>query len=148
NGYTVRGDEGGTWTYFTRIDIMNQSAPGDTIQRYLEANMESPNSGGRMFCAYELFGKDDRQRTQYIYLWAACMEYCVKDGALMLGASVSLPVVLSAEGTPRGLMIKSHRKPVDGESYGASIRKMFPVKYHEAIFSGGQEYNRRAKGLQ
>lgn len=147
SGYTVRGDEGGTWTYYKKVDILNQPSQTDSIQRYLEASLESPNSGGKMFCAYELYGTDTMQNTRYIYLWATCMEYYVKDGALRQGVGVSLPVALIAEETPRGVAIKGYEKPVDGEGYSASIKKIFPSKYHSAIFAGTQEYNRRAEDL-
>jgi hypothetical protein len=147
-GYTIRGDEGGTWTYYSKIDIVDKPSPADTIQRYLEASIESPNSGGKMFCAYELLGKDTSQRTQYIYVWATCMEYSVKNGKLEQGVGISLPVSLMAEDSPGGLIMKGHRKPVDGEGYGASIRKIFPQQYHNAIFAQGQQYNRRAESLQ
>ena len=146
-GYTVRGDEGGTWTHYTKIDILKQPSQIDSIQRYLETSIESPNSGGKMFCAYELFGTETKNAKKYIYLWTACMEYYVKGGVLRQGAAVSLPVALNAEETSHGDMIKGHKKPVDGEGYGNSIRKIFPAKYHPVIFAEGQEYNRRADGL-
>ena len=147
-GYTIRGDEGGTWTYYSKIDIVDKPSQADTIQRYLEASIESPNSGGKMFCAYELLGKDTSQRTQYIYVWASCMEYSVKNGKLSQGVGISVPISLMAEETPSGSIMKGHRKPVDGEGYGASIRKIFPPQYHNAIFAQGKEYNRRAEILQ
>jgi len=147
SGYTVRGDEGGTWTYYTKVDILNQPSQTDSIQRYLETSIESTNSGGKMFCAYELFGTETKKTKKYIYLWTACMEYYVKGGVLRQGAAVSLPVALTAKETSHGDMIKGHKKPVDGEGYGNSIRKIFPPKYQTTIFAQGQEYNRRANSL-
>ena len=147
-GYTIRGDEGGTWTYYSRIDIIDKPSQTDNIQRYLEASIESPNSGGKMFCAYGLLGKDTTQRTQYIYVWTTCMEYSVKNGKLVQGVGISLPVSVMLEEAPSGPIIKGHRKPADGEGYGASIKKIFPSQYHAAIFAEGKEHNRRAESLQ
>jgi hypothetical protein len=101
-----------------------------------------------MFCAYELLGKDTTHRTQYFYVWATCTEYALKNGKLAQGVGISVPLSLMAEETPSGPIMKGHRKPVDGEGYGASIRKLFPPQYHNAIFSQGKEYNRRAESLQ
>lgn len=147
-GYTIRGDEGGTWTYYSRIDIIDKPSQADNIQRYLEASIESPNSGGKMFCAYGLLGKETTQRTQYIYVWTTCMEYSVKNGKLVQGVGISLPVSVMVEEAPSGPIIKGHRKPADGEGYGVSIKKIFPSQYHAAIFAEGKEYNRRAESLQ
>ena len=147
SGYTVRGDEGGTWTYYTKIDILNQSPLTDNIQRYLEASIELTNSGGKMFCAYDIFGTETKKTAKYIYLWTACVEYYVKSGLLRQGAAVSLPVALTVEETSHGDMIKGHKKPVDGEGYGNSIRKIFPPRYQSTIFAHSEEYNRRAGSL-
>ena len=147
SGYTVRGDEGGTWTHFSRIDIINQPYEAEDLQSYLEAYIESPNSGGRIFCAYELLGKETRHGTQQIYLWTTCMEYFVKDGTLVSGAGVSLPAVLIAEATSRGYLIRTHMIPQDGEDYGESVRRIFPPRYHSLIFAESDQYNKRAENL-
>jgi hypothetical protein len=146
-GYTVRGDEGGTWTQYTELDIISRPTQAATIRQYLESHLESPNTGGKMFCAYELYGSEMKKNSKHLFLWAVCAEYYVKDGVLRYGAAVSVPVVLIAEQTTGGEVIKAHKKPVDGEGYGASIREIFPQKYHVTIFAKGQQYNRRATTL-
>lgn len=147
SGYTIRGDEGGTWTYFSSINILNQQLPNDDVRSYLETNIESPNSGGRMFCSYELLGKDTGHRTENIYLWTTCMEYYVKNGTLFQGTGVSLPVMLTAEKSFRGYRIRKHIIPREGEDYGESIKRIFPPIYHSLIFTDNDEYNKRATDL-
>ena len=39
----------------------------------------------------------------------------------------------------QGNKIVGHQKPVDGEGYAESIRKIFPKKYHKAIFAEAEE---------
>jgi hypothetical protein len=146
-GYTVMGDEGGTWTHYRKIDIIPPPTRPDAIQQYLESSLESPNAGGKMFCAYELYGAESQRNKTYLYLWATCSEYYLKDAVLRQGTAVSEPVALMAKVTPGGYVIKAHKKPLDGEGYGASIRKIFPHKYHDAIFAEGQKYDRRAEAL-
>ena len=100
-----------------------------------------------MFCSYELFGTESKDSEKYIYLWALCMEYYVKGGVLMQGTGFSMPLALTSMHSLTGDKIIEHQKPVDGEGYGDSIRKIFPKKYHKAIFAETKEYNRRAETL-
>ncbi len=146
--YKIRGDEGGTWTSFNKVDILSQPSPEDYLRRYLETSLEAPGFGGKMFCTYELYGKEPKGNKQQLYLWAFCMEYYLKQGILQEGAGASMPVVLIAIPSSYGDLIETHFKPVDGEDYGNRIRTMFPQKYLPAIFAEGADYNRRAETLQ
>ncbi len=147
--YTVGGDEGGTWASFKGIEFLNRTtASDDHIRRYLENALVSPGFGGKMFCTYELYGKEPQGNRQHLYLWAFCMEYYVKQGMLREGSGVSLPVVLVTIPSCHGDLIETHFKPLDGEDYGNSIRALFPPKYLPAIFAPGDAYNRRSDTLQ
>lgn len=146
-GYAVRGDEGGTWTSYKTLEILDQPPLDEKIQKYLENYIESPSFGGKMFCAYKMFGTETKNNKDYVYLWTLCMEYFVKDRALMKGTGVSMPIALISVRLHQGNKIVGHQKPVDGEGYAESIRKIFPKKYHKAIFAEAEEYNRRAESL-
>jgi hypothetical protein len=146
-GYEVRGDEGGTWTYYDKVEIPGQLSHDDNIKNYLEKYIETPGFGGRMFCAYELFGTEQKGNKNYIYLWTLCMEYYMKGRVLMKGTGVSMPLALISAGLHRQNKIAEHRKPVDGEGYARSIREIFPKKYHKVIFAEATEYNKRAESL-
>jgi hypothetical protein len=148
HAYVVGGDEGGTWTSFRQIEILNNASGDDSIRRYLENTLESPGFGGKMFCTYELYGKEMKGDKQHLYLWTFCMEYYAKQGFLQEGAGVSMPVVLVSLPSCHGDLIETHFKPVDGEDYGNSIRAIFPPQYHKAIFAWGEAYNKRAETLQ
>jgi hypothetical protein len=147
SGYTVRGDEGGTWTSYGAIDILRQPSLEWEIQNYLESHIESPSFGGKMFCAYKLFGIEKKGKNDHIYLWTLCMEYYVKDRVLLKGTGVSMPVALISVRLPQGSKIVEHKKPVDGQGYGESIRQIFPKKYYKTIFTEAGEYNKRAESL-
>ena len=147
SGYTVRGDEGGTWISYSTIDILSQPYMEWKIQNYIENHIEFPGFGGKMFCAYKLFGIETTGNNNHIYLWTLCMEYYVKDSVLLKGTGVSMPVALISVRSPQGSKILEHKKPVDGEGYSESIRQIFPKQYHKAIFAESKEYNRRAESL-
>jgi hypothetical protein len=146
--YTVGGDEGGTWASYKKVEVIDEPPGEDFLQRYLENTLESPGFGGKMFCTYELYGKEPKGQRQLFYLWAFCMEYYVKQGFLQEGAGVSMPVALVSLPSRHGDLIETHFQPVDGEDYGNSIRAIFPPKYHKAIFAEGGDFNRRAETLQ
>jgi len=146
--YIVGGDEGGTWASYRKIEVIVEPQSEDFLQRYLENNLESPGFGGKMFCTYELYGKEPKGKRQELYLWAYCMEYYVKQGLLREGTGVSMPVVLVSIPSCHGDLIETHYRPVDGDDYGNSIRKLFPQKFLPAIFAAGDAYNRRAETLQ
>ena len=146
-GYTVRGDEGGTWTYYAGVYDVDHLVTEERIRIYLEKNIESPGFGGRMFCAYEIFGTEKKGDRDYSYLWTLCMEYYAKGNSLIKGTGVSMPVVLISLRSSRGSDIVEHEKPVDGEGYAESIRRIFPAKYHGAILAGAEGNDRRAASL-
>lgn len=146
--YTIGGDEGGTWASFGGIEFLNQTTDDNYIRRYLENSLESPGFGGKMFCTYELYGKEPQGDKQQLYLWAFCMEYYIEGGVLQEGTGVSMPVVLVSVPSCHSDLIETHFKPADGEDYGNSIRRLFPQKYLPAIFAPGDAYNRRADTLQ
>lgn len=141
--YTVKGDEGGTWTSYGAIDILSQPSLEWEIKNYLESHIEIPSFGGKMFCAYQFFGIDKNGVKDNIYLWTLCMEYYIKNNSLLKGTGVSLPVVLISQGNK----ILEHKKPVDGQGYGESIRLIFPKKYHKTVFAEAKEFNIRAESL-
>lgn len=114
-GYEVRGDEGGTWVYYTSLDILKHKLTEDAIEYYLENYILKPEYGGETFCAYEIYGKELRQGKGYFYLWSLCSEYYKKGGVLNSGSAVSVPLVLISRTTEEGSSIEEHKMPSDGE---------------------------------
>ena len=100
-----------------------------------------------MFCSYEVFGTEKRGNRDYIYLWALCVGYYAKGNYLMKGAGTSMPVALISHRSPRGGDIVEHEKPVKGEGYAESLMRIFPERYHSAIFAGTESHDRRAESL-
>lgn len=46
-GYTVRGNEVGTCTYYAGVYDMDHLNPEEAIRSYLEKHIESPGFGGK-----------------------------------------------------------------------------------------------------
>lgn len=129
-------------------DILDQSTLKEAIHDYLQSNMESPSFGGKVFCAYDLFGSEITDDRIYIYLWTLCMEYYLEDGELKKGTGFSGPVALIALWSEKGYKIIQHKQPTDGEErYYESIKEIFPEKYRINIFPEVEEYNKRADNL-
>jgi len=119
-----------------------------SIRDYLQNNIVSPSFCGKVFCAYDLFGSEIKDNKIYVYLWTLCMEYCLKDGKLIKGSGVSMPVVLIASQIQQGYKITEHKEPMNGSFYAKSIKELFPEKYYKYIFSDNtEEYNQRADRL-
>ncbi|MGC8757373.1 MAG: hypothetical protein ACP5QX_02835 [Caldisericaceae bacterium] len=116
-----------------------------SIRDYLQENIVSPAFGGKVFCAYDLFGSETKNDEVHIYLWTLCTEYYLKDGKLTERSGVSMPVVLIAPQTCQGYKITRHKEPMLGSLYAKSIKELFPEKYYNFIFLGStEEYNKRA----
>ena len=128
-------------------NILDSPKLKETIHSYLQNNILSRNFGGKVFCDYEFFGSEIKNRKIHIYLWTLCMEYYLEDGVLKKGSGVSMPAALIALPSQQGYKIIEHREPKDGEGYGESIKEIFPKRYHRNIFLEAKEYNRRADNL-
>jgi len=146
-GYTVRGDEGGTWSDYTEVDILKHNSTEDSIEHYLETFILKPEYGGEVFCAYEIYGKELKQRQSFFYLWALCSEYYMKEGVLTMGSAISVPLVLISKDVEYGSAIKEHKMPSNGEKWGEDVRRLFPKKHHKDIFAQGDGFNRRGDEL-
>ncbi|MGB9695603.1 MAG: hypothetical protein ACPLZB_06495, partial [Caldisericaceae bacterium] len=58
----------------------------EDIRDYLQENIVSPVFGGKVFCAYDLFGSETKNDEVHIYLWTLCTEYYLRDGHLAKGS--------------------------------------------------------------
>lgn len=59
-----------------------------------------PNLGGKMFCAYSLFGSEVKNNKTYMYFWALWEEYRSENRKLVAGTGMDGPITLIA--TPPG----------------------------------------------
>ncbi|MBA4364839.1 MAG: hypothetical protein C0398_02390 [Coprothermobacter sp.] len=114
---------------------------GKDVYVYLQNNILQPNLGGKMFCAYSLFGSEMKNNKVYIYLWALCQEYRSENRKLVAGTGISCPITLIATPSQQGYTITEHQLPENGTAYAPSIKKMFPLKYYNEVFSETQQYD-------
>ena len=119
----------------------------ESILDYLQNDFESPNYGGKIFCAYELYGNEIKNERVYIYLWIHCMEYYFDQKELKRGSGISIPIVLIGLPLREDYKIIDHKRPMSGEDWGRSIKETFPEKYQKDLHPGAKEYNRRADSL-
>ncbi|QFT87702.1 hypothetical protein FIU87_03470 [Bacillus sp. THAF10] len=126
-----------TGIYFLTNNGVQSSNPTpvldeQVIEKYLSEEMMNPNSGGKIFVAYEILATDKNEGE--IYLWALIEEYYKKGEFIGQGSGMSVPVVLTLSENDDSMEIKSHSLPSDGSFYEKSIKEMFPKKIHQKIF--------------
>jgi hypothetical protein len=114
---------------------------GKEVYAYLQSNVLQPNLGGKMFCAYSLFGSEIKNKKMYIYLWALWQEYRSENRKLVEGTGMGCPITLIATPSQQGYTITEHQLPENGTAYAPSIKKIFPLKYYNEIFSKTQLFN-------
>jgi hypothetical protein len=114
---------------------------GKEVYAYLRSNVLQPNLGGKMFCAYSLFGSEVKNNKTYMYFWALWEEYRSENRKLVAGTGMDGPITLIATRSQRGYTITEHQLPENGTGYAPSIKKMFPLEYYNEIFSKTQLFN-------
>ncbi|WP_051534054.1 hypothetical protein [Desulfitibacter alkalitolerans] len=109
------------------------------IAEYIEEQVAHKSHNGISFSAQEFYGTEQKNDGQiYVYLWTYYQEYYLENGELAseLGGGSSLPLVIVLEEDDHGeFNVIEHHRPLDGSEYASSIRKLFPEKYHDRIFS-------------
>ena len=107
----------------------NLSSENTIIENYINENVLKPEFGGKVFCAFNKYGSEENNDKIYYYLWTYCEEYFNKDGSILMGSGVSMPVKLTASINENEIQIDSFVQPIDGEGYSKSIKNMFPENY-------------------
>ena len=107
------------------------------IAEYIEEQVAHKSNDGISFSAQDFYGTEQKDDGQiYIYLWTYYQEYYLASGELQQGGGSSLPLVIVLEEDDHGeFNVVDHHRPLDGSEYAPSIRKLFPEKYHDRIFS-------------
>jgi hypothetical protein len=119
------------------------------VESYLIEHVGEANSGGIVFCAYDVLGADLRADAADVYVWALCAEYYLEDGALTMGTASSLPVALTMQKSNGQYVVTGHAVPGDGTEYWPGIQRLFPAEAIKAMCEGEPDcYNERAGRLE
>jgi hypothetical protein len=123
---------------------------------YLETKVAGVKAGqdGKAFCGYMKYLAHQEGETLTQYLIARCRGYGVKDGKLVEGQTVTTPIVLIGKsageackvqdnevpcileyGFTKPYAVIEHKKPETGNSYGQSVRKLFPRQMWQVLFN-------------
>lgn len=97
-----------------------------------------PEFGGKVFCSDKVFGFDSnvKEKIVYIYVYAYCEEYYIKNDKPVLGSGVSYPIKLIFKISKQILVYNSLVSPKNGSEYASSIKEMFPEKYATEAING------------
>ena len=97
-----------------------------------------------------ILGKEEKGNNVKVYTVASLGVYGFENGIFTtVSGSGSIPTVMEFEANIQGEWeLKEYKEPMDGGGYGDSIKKMFPKKIYEEIFSGNQDYYEKLKAQQ
>lgn len=114
---------------------LNEDGIGHLIATYLPDWFGEPALGGEMFCGHELFGWEQHTGVAEAWVWAACSEFYVDVGALVIGTAGSGPMTVHMAETADGWVVSFVDHAEDGGGLEASVRAMFPPEYADRALS-------------
>jgi hypothetical protein len=115
------------------------------IRDYLIDNCGQADFQGRVYCDYELFGREESNNLVTYYLWALCQEYYFdQESQLRKGTQLSGPVIIEAEIVDGNLVIWDHQLFFD-DLEGA--RNSFPEAYHERLMPDQDRFSRLERSI-
>jgi len=126
------------------LTVAGVVVPPDSLNAYVVTHAGFTSRGGRMRCAYTPLG----QRGERVFLWALCLELLSDGDSLVGGSGLSAPVALTVRsdgGVPRVVALE---RPRDGDEYGPSVRRIFPITIWPRIFAKPAVDNVRARALE
>lgn len=99
----------------------------EAIQITLQEKTGLAVFGGRPFCSYALLMplQTTMDGKTQAYLQVLCIEFYLKDGALLQGTGISIPAALSLSRQNDGWHVVEYRRPQTG-NWGESLREIFP----------------------
>lgn len=116
----------------------------DSLNAYLAAHRGFTSRHGEMRCAYRQLGQSGTK----VFVWALCLELVSQDGHLVDGSGMNVPAAFQLDVTSGRVRVVGVEIPDDGNRYGPSIRRIFPVSTWPSIFAPRDAYNQRAAALQ
>ncbi len=116
---------------------LTEDALGYLIHSYLPDHILKAGLGGKVFCAYELYGWELKTDTATAWLWTICEEHFVTEGDLDEVSAVSNPVTIHLSKLPAGWIVSFAEQPEEASFYEDSIRRMFPPEFADRALDGG-----------
>lgn len=114
--------------------IMPCAAKDEAIIAFLEGSFNKPVLGGKVFSSYKILGEKPSDYGRFVYIWVLSEEYMVKDGTLVKGREVSIPLSLilySQDEEHNGVIY--YQTPEDGENYTTDLERIFPADIQKKI---------------
>lgn len=106
----------------------------DLIKQYLANNLGVTSKVGKVFAAYEILGKDEKEGMTEMYVWALIEERIKQEGEIKKGNIHNTPVSLTLMEQGEGLQVISHKE--DKASLPDEIQK-------GKMFDPDQIYNKQ-----
>lgn len=84
---------------------------------------------------FDILAVEETGQEIIVYLWTLYEEYCFEYNELKLEAGVSRPEVLTVKKEKENYELSEYWYPGDGADYGKDIRKKFPMRLWNKVFS-------------
>jgi len=111
----------------------------EVTKTYLVAHVGMASFGGKSFCAFKVLDIEQKPGALTEYVYTVCMEYYLKNGNLVQGTGLGLPVALVLRREGPGYVVVSHESAGDA-GYVREVERIFPKKTHEEILGAGATY--------
>ncbi len=121
------------------LDAASQDT--DLIKQYLINNLGVTSKLGKVFAAYEIMGKDEKEGMTEVYVWALIEERIKQDGKIDKGNILNTPISLSLMEQEEGLQVISHKENKESLPEEIQNGKMFDLDqtYHKQVIAHLEE---------
>jgi hypothetical protein len=119
-------------------DIQSKEAE-KAIKDYLERTFEYIKPEGINIATFKVLGTDEKNDTIVYYVWAYIIDYTNESNKLEENRGSSLPVKLYLLNKNNIYTVVKAEKPLDGDQYDNSMKKLFPKDVYKQASSFGNE---------
>ncbi len=109
------------------------------IKQFLEEKFEYIKPEGKNIDTFKVLGTDKKNDTAIYYVWAYIIDYTYKSNKLTENRGSSLPVKLYLLNDKNNYTVVKAEKPLDGDQYDNSMKKLFPKDVYKQASSFGNE---------
>jgi hypothetical protein len=126
----------------THIESISDVMIGEALNN---SNFANTHFGGQVFLAYQKLGEETSGAHATEYVWLVSQEFYVKNGKLLKGSGVSLPLALFYD---NGNLVAVNA-PRDGSNYTKDVQSIFPDSIKQLpIFTDVARHDEIVSGLE
>ncbi|WP_199872992.1 hypothetical protein [Inediibacterium massiliense] len=149
NGISNRNEDYSTHATYKEEDLLKDRSQyiGDVVSHAIRERGQFYNDGEYTTEGHIILGTEEIENKVKVYTLASVGEFAFENGIFTkVGGTGAIPTVMIFSINKNGeYNLIEYKEPMDGTDYVASVKKMFPKKYYNKVFSGQDEYVKLAK---